>query len=381
MWTILGVLIISLVLIIIFQISKASEYIGIVRESKNSQEKSDKLNGKIFMWFLILGGIATVWSVFHYLPTFLPEPSSVHGDWIRSMFQWTLLPTAIIFVLTHIVLFWFAWRYRANEKNKKRVVHFADSTKLEIVWTAIPAVVMVVLVVIGLDNWNKITGDPPDDSIIIEATGKQFAWDLRYSGADNELGAKTVHQIGSDNPLGMDWHDKRSVDDFIADTLVLPVNANIYMKLNSIDVLHSFYLPHFRVKMDCVPGIPTRFWFTPTKTTKQMRKETGDRKFNYELACAELCGASHWNMRKPVKVVEQDEYEAWLGRQKSLYEKLGIAEKLKEEKKRTAEMEKIFKVQPGQENTDKKEESIDQEKEPNNDAEEITASVEGLKKK
>jgi len=371
MWTLLGILIIALVLTIIFQISKASEYIGVMRDSRKSQENSDKNNGKIFLWFLILGGIATVWSTFYYLPTFLPEPSSVHGHWIRSMFQWTLLPTAIIFVLTHIVLFWFAWRYRANEKNKKKVVHFADSHKLEAIWTAIPAVVMVALVFVGLVNWNKITGDPPADSIIIEATGRQFAWDLRYSGADNELGTKTVQKIGADNPLGMNWEDKSSEDDFMADTLVLPVNANIFMKLNSIDVLHSFYLPHFRVKMDCVPGIPTRFWFTPTKTTKQMREETGNRKFNYELACAELCGASHWNMRRPVKVVEQAEYEAWLGRQTSLFEKLGIAEKLIEEKKRTAEMEKIFKVEP---DSEKSEEASDKE---NNEkkSEQVTASV------
>jgi len=376
MWTLLGILIIALVLIIIFQITKATEYIGEMRDEKSSHRGSDKSNGRIFIWFLIIGGIATVWSVFHYLPTFLPEPSSVHGHWIRSMFQWTLLPTAIIFVLTHIVLFYFAWRYRSSEKNKSRVVHFADSTKLEIIWTAIPAVVMVALVFVGLVNWNKITGDPPADSIIIEATGRQFAWDIRYSGADNELGTKTVHKIEADNPLGMNWDDKRSVDDFMADTLVIPVDANIFMKLNSIDVLHSFYLPHFRVKMDCVPGIPTRFWFTPTKTTKQMREETGDRKFNYELACAELCGASHWNMRKPVKVVTKEEYESWLTRQTTLYKKLGIAEKLKEEKKRTAEMENILKVVP-EDSGDKKstEVEIDKEEIKKDDVGEITASL------
>lgn len=364
MWTLLGILIIGLVLTIIFQITKATEYIGVMRGEEAQKNKSNKANSRIFMWFLILGGIGAVWSTFHYLPTFLPEPSSVHGHWIRSMFKWTLLPTAIMFVLTHVLLIFFAWRYAFSEKNKRRVVHFHHSTKLEVIWTAIPAVVMIALVFVGLVNWNKITGEPPKDSIIIEATGRQFAWDLRYSGADNELGAKTVHKIGSDNPLGMEWEDKRSIDDFMADTLVLPVNANIFMKLNSIDVLHSFYLPHFRVKMDCVPGIPTRFWFTPTKTTKEMRLELDDRKFNYELACAELCGASHWNMRRVVKVVTEEEYAAWLGRQTSLYTKLGIAEKLKEEKAKTAEMEKIFKVEPTEKNENvnsEKKEALDTE--------------------
>ena len=94
-------------------------------------------------------------------------------------------------------------------------------------------------------------------------------------------------------------------------------------KLNALDVLHSFYLPHFRVKMDCVPGIPTQFWFTPTKTTAEMRATFGPD-FNYELACAELCGSAHYNMRKIVVVETQEEYDEWFKEQQPIYKQLGL---------------------------------------------------------
>jgi len=106
-------------------------------------------------------------------------------------------------------------------------------------------------------------------------------------------------------------------------------------------VLHSFYLPHFRVKMDAVPGIPTQFWFIPTKTTQEARDERDDQKFDFELACAELCGASHFNMRRVVKVVEEGEFKAWKARQVSLYTDLGIEEKLKEAEKAKNENNKL----------------------------------------
>jgi len=197
-----------------------------------------------------------------------------------------------------------------------------------LIWTSIPAVFMVALVTGGLVNWMKIFATPPEGTRVIEATAKQFQWDLRYAGNDNELGSKSVYDISSDNSFGIDWQDPKSRDDFKSDTLVLEVDKYVTIKINSIDVLHSFYLPHFRVKMDAVPGIPTSFSFRPTKTTKQYREQIGDRKFEFELACAELCGASHWNMRRPVKVVESDEYKEWWITQKSLYDDSAIQEEV-----------------------------------------------------
>jgi len=230
-------------------------------------------------------------------------------------------------VITQVLLFWFAFQYRY--KKDRRAVHFAHSNMLEVIWTAIPSVVMIALVTIGLINWAKIFKPAPENAMVIEATGKQFQWDLRYSGEDNELGSKSVYNIDAENGFGIDWKDKSSRDDFKADTLYMVKNKPILVKINSIDVLHSFYLPHFRVKMDAVPGIPTQFWFLPTKTTQDVREETENRKFNFELACAELCGQAHFNMRKVVKVVEQDEFDSWWERQQSLYSQLSPEAQMK----------------------------------------------------
>jgi len=313
----IGILIIFLIVWIIFLLSKANEFVAEIKGDDTASNSSDRFNGFMFLLFLILGMGGFLWSVLHYAPMFLPPPASEHGAWIRQMFQVSTVPIVIVFFITHVLLFWFAFRYQYKKTN--RAVHFAHSTKLEIVWTAIPAVVMVILVSIGLVNWFKIFDDPPAESLIVEATGQQFLWHLRYGGEDNVLGSKSVYDIGSENPFGMDWNDKAGVDDFKSDTLVMQIEQPILVKINSLDVLHSFYLPHFRVKMDAVPGIPTQFWFVPTKTTQQARDERDDQKFNFELACAELCGQSHFNMRRVVKVVNADEFQAWKARQKTLY--------------------------------------------------------------
>ncbi len=337
MTTLIGLLIVTLIILIFFQVSKASEFVGIIKGKKESEEKLNDLNAILFMAFLIIGLFGIVWSAIYYAPWYLKEPASEHGVWIRQMFQYTLVPTGIVFVITHIMLFWFCYRYR--HKDDRIAVHFADSHKLELIWTLVPAVVMVVLVTIGLVNWFKIFGPVPDDALLLEATGKQFQWDLRYAGDDNKLGAKSVYDIGPENPFGMDWKDRSSKDDFKTDTLYLEINRPVQVKINSIDVLHSFYLPHFRVKMDAVPGIPTQFWFTPTKTTKEVREEYNDRKFDFELACAELCGQAHFNMRRVVKVVEKDEFDRWFKRQKSLYATLGVEEKMKDAEKASIDSE------------------------------------------
>jgi cytochrome c oxidase subunit 2 len=140
------------------------------------------------------------------------------------------------------------------------------------------------------------------------------------------------------NPLGQDWNDPKNLDDLHPSEIVLPVGKKVRVRITARDVLHNFYLPQFRVKMDAIPGIPTYFVFTPTKTTEEYREELSKyaeynkakdpndpeskmiwEEFNYELACAELCGASHFSMRRLVKIVSQEEYDAWLSQQKSYY--------------------------------------------------------------
>jgi cytochrome c oxidase subunit 2 len=179
----------------------------------------------------------------------------------------------------------------------------------------------------------------PDEEVIeIGATGYQFAWHLRYPGPDGVLGERNFKLINGLNPIGQDWTDEKNLDDFHPDEIVLPVGKKVRVRINSRDVLHNFYLPHFRVKMDAVPGIPTYFVFTPTKTTEDYRLELSKYEeynvptdptdpesnmlwedFNYELACAELCGASHFSMRRTVRIVSESEYEDWLATQQSYY--------------------------------------------------------------
>ena len=119
----------------------------------------------------------------------------------------------------------------------------------------------------------------------------------------------------------MDYTDESAMDDIIvSNELYLPNNKAVLVKIRALDVLHAFYLAHFRVKMDAVPGTPTRFWFKPTVSTAQMRERLNKPDFNYELACAEMCGKGHFGMMRPVVVVEEDEFNAWLNKQVPYYD-------------------------------------------------------------
>jgi cytochrome c oxidase subunit 2 len=252
------------------------------------------------------------------------------------MFNVTLFFTGIVFVITHILLFYFSWKYSA--KKGKKALFIPHDNKLEIIWTAIPAVVMTFLVVGGLDAWNEVMADVSEDDkyLEIEATGFQFGWNLRYPGADGLIGEKNYKLISSENPLGQNWKDEKNLDDFLATELVLPVGQKVRVRITAQDVLHNFYLPHFRVKMDAIPGMPTYFVFTPSKTTEEYRQELKKypeynvpdpadpskmlwETFEYELACAELCGRGHYSMKRPVKIVSQEEYDTWLTSQSSYY--------------------------------------------------------------
>ena len=263
-------------------------------------------------------------------------PASEHGSILDKMFNVTLFFTGIVFVITHILLFYFGWKYSA--KKGRKALFIPHDNKLEIIWTAIPAVVMTCLVVGGLDAWNEVMADVSDDDkyLEIEATGFQFGWNLRYPGADGLIGEKNYKLISSENPLGQNWKDEKNLDDFLATELVLPVGQKVRVRITAQDVLHNFYLPHFRVKMDAIPGMPTYFVFTPSKTTEEYRQELKKyaeynvpdpadplkmlwETFEYELACAELCGRGHYSMKRPVKIVSQEEYDTWLASQSSYY--------------------------------------------------------------
>lgn len=331
-----------LLVIVVIQIGRVSEMAGLIRGEEDVQNDSNYWNSRMGMVFMVLFLFATIASAYYYKNYMLGygphEAASLHGVAMDQLFNVTLFFTGIVFVVTQIILFWFAYKYRGVEGRK--ALHISHDNRLELVWTAIPAVVMAILVIFGLNTWNEIMQDvdPDEDYVEFEMTGYQFGWIARYPGSDGVLGTRDYRQTSGINPLGQVWEDPANHDDIHANEIVLPVNRKVKVRLTARDVLHSFFLPHFRVKMDCVPGTPTFFVFTPTVTTEeyrqnlsrypeyQVREDPDDptsrmlwEAFNYELACAELCGTGHASMRMIVRVVEEHEYEQWLESQSSYY--------------------------------------------------------------
>lgn len=292
---------------------------GLVKVTKGEEDNPDStsnaMNALFFLLFLIIGGGLAWYSSVAYFDEYNIPLASEHGAKTDQLFWITMVIIGIAFVITHILLFYFAFRYRY--RKNKRASYYHDNSKLEIVWTLIPAVVMTILVLFGLKTWNEIMSAAPEEAEVVEVMGMQFAWKTRYPGADNKLGAYDYRKIDDSNAFGMDLSDRSTHDDFSPREIHLPKGKPVLFKIRARDVLHSVYVPAFRLKMDAVPGMPTQFWFVPTKSTAEMRVETGNPDFNYELACAEICGNAHFTMRMVVVVDEPADYEKWKTEQKT----------------------------------------------------------------
>ena len=310
----------ALVFVVVFQIAKASEYVSVLKGEEKTRRQNNRINAFLLLGFLVFGLIG-VWycNDIFYKKTLFPQGSaSVEGESLDNMFMITTAVTGAVFILTQILLFWFAFKYQ--EKDDTKAYYFAHSTKLELIWTTIPAIALCVLVAFGLKAWFKITGDAPKDAIIVEVTGHQFGWEFRYPGADKTLGKKNYRLTKGANSLGVDFEDPASWDDIhVSTTMHIPVNKPVKMVINAQDVIHDVGLPHFRLKMDAVPGIPTTQWFTPKFTTEEMKKKTGNPNFTYEISCDQMCGKGHFSMRGIIIVESEAEYRKWLATQKSEY--------------------------------------------------------------
>jgi cytochrome c oxidase subunit II len=310
----------ALVFVVIFQIAKASEYVSVLKGEEKTRRQNNRINAFFLLGFLILGLIGAWYcNELYYGKTLFPQGSaSIEGESLDRMFMITTAVTGFVFVLTQILLFWFSFKYQ--EKDNTKAYYFAHSTKLELIWTTIPAIVLCVLVVFGLKAWFKITGDAPKDAIVVEVTGHQFGWEFRYPGADKVLGKKDYKLTKGANSLGVDFEDPASLDDIhVSATMHIPVGKPVKMVINAQDVIHDVGLPHFRLKMDAVPGIPTTQWFTPKFTTEEMKAKTGNPNFTYEIACDQMCGKGHFSMRGIIIVESEAEYRKWLATQKAEY--------------------------------------------------------------
>lgn len=280
----------------------------------------NKINGTLFLVFFIVGLITAVWSTGAWSDYYIliTNPASAHGVEIDRMFYNTTAVAIFVTVITNAMLFYFSWRYRSQDENQK-AYYYSHNNRLEYIWTAIPAIVLTVLVVDGIFTWHGIMGEASDEALHVEINAKQFDWTFRYPGADAEFGETRVSFINEieGNVLGFNTEDENGADDVITRELHFPVNTEIMLDIKSRDVLHSPTLPHFRVKMDAVPGMPTHFKFRPTITTDSMRILRNDPEFEYEMSCQQICGGGHWNMKAIVVVETMAEYQAWLKEQKT----------------------------------------------------------------
>jgi cytochrome c oxidase subunit 2 len=311
-----------LLCIFIAIVGKILKVYEISREMQGQKSKFDsrRINGVLLGIALIVGIYGVYWSYSVQGPMSIHESASVHGLDIDYMFNITLILTTIVFILTHIALFGFSFKYRGSENRK--AYFYPHNNSLERIWTIIPAIVLTVLVLLGFFTWRGITNVSPEDqkkAINIEVTGEQFKWSLRYAGADNQIGARNYKLTTPTNALGIDFKDQKSWDDKLVGEIVIPVNKPVRITVGSKDVLHSFYLPDFRAQINAVPGMPTYFQFTPRLTTAEVRVERNNPEYNYVLLCAKVCGAGHYNMQAKVTVVSEAEYATWLAKQALYY--------------------------------------------------------------
>lgn len=316
--TLFYVLLFLLLCLFIAIVGKALRVYELTRETQGKPQgiNWDTVNGVLFALFLVVGLYGVYWEYTVHGEMILPEAASEHGKRIDEMFNLTLIITTIVFILTHIVLFAFAYFYKSS--GNRKAYYYPHNNSLERIWTVVPALVLTVLVLMGFLTWRSIfykIEDPNNKPLSIEVTSSQFQWDIRYPGADGVVGLKNYKKITAINSLGIDFSKKESLDDQMAEEIVLPVNKPVRFILTSKDVLHSFYMPHFRVQLNTVPGMTSYFEFTPTITTDEMKAKTNDPSFSYLLLCAKICGSNHYNMQKPVRVVSQAEYDAWVAKQ------------------------------------------------------------------
>ncbi|HNV31059.1 MAG TPA: cytochrome c oxidase subunit II, partial [Cyclobacteriaceae bacterium] len=310
----LGVVLVLAILYLIFRIGNL---VSLVKGKEDGVSSWNTVNAYLMMLFMIGSLVAFTWYSFAHFDSYNLPVASEHGAVTDYLFWITMAITVVAFVIITIVMFWFTFKYRYVEG--RRASFIADDHKLEIVWTVIPAIVLALLIFSGLRAWNDITGPASKDAVVIELIGQQFLWTARYPGVkDSQLGKHNYQMIDASNEFGLDLSDKNTYDDFKSLELHLPKGKEVQLMIRAKDVLHSVFLPHFRLKMDAVPGMHTTFKFIPTKSTADMRAETGNPNFNYEMACTEICGRGHFSMRFPVFVHDTvEDYEKWMASQEA----------------------------------------------------------------
>ncbi|HMV48501.1 MAG TPA: cytochrome c oxidase subunit II [Blastocatellia bacterium] len=262
----------------------------------------------ILIWLLTGGTIAFfAWSKAK-TGWWFPEAVSAHAAAMDDQFKLTWAVIGVAFLAAQVALGFVVWRFRA--KGGERANHSEGNTRTELLLVAVTTVVFIALAVTGQRVWaNLHLNQAPSDAVQVEVTGQQFLWNFRYPGVDGRFGSTspklyddTDNSIGArPGPLGIDPKDPSGKDDVVSGLMVVPVNRPINVTLRAKDVTHDFFVPALRLKQDAVPGLKINIHFTATKEGR------------YEIACAELCGQLHHQMRAYLEVRSQAEFEKWLG--------------------------------------------------------------------
>jgi cytochrome c oxidase subunit II len=245
----------------------------------------------------------------------LPELASTHGGQIDGLIGWMHIFMFILFLGWGGFFTYCLVRFR---RSRQPVADYTGvrSHASNYGEVAVAVIEAILLVGFSIPLWAARVDHIPAESeaLVVEVTGEQFAWNVHYAGPDGKFGKTDIKLIDvQSNSLGLDRDDPAAKDDVTTmNQLYLPVNKPIIVKLRSKDVIHSFGVPEFRVKQDAVPGLTIPVWFIPNVTTADMRTRTGNAEFQYEIACAQLCGLGHAKMRGFVTVLPPDEFQKWL---------------------------------------------------------------------
>jgi cytochrome c oxidase subunit 2 len=355
MTSLLVIIVLVLLAIALWQLTKIFDLTQVGSSSDDSQVASDNDNnvqGYIMFGFLAFIYIFTIYGLLKWGNLVLHTPASEHGILVDNLMNITWVLIFVVQFITQGLLYWFSFKNRGNKD--KKALFFADSSKLEAIWSIIPSVVLACLILYGLYAWNNIMFvDKDEDVVEIELYAQQFKWTARYAGQDNVLGKANVRLIEGVNTLGVDMSDPNAQDDIVVSELHIPKGKKIHFKMRSQDVLHSAYMPHFRAQMNCVPGMVTEFAFIPTYTTAEYRdlpfmiekvaninKLRSEKStelvakggtaldpytFDYLLLCNKICGASHYNMQMKVIVDTPEDYKKWLSKKTTLVQDIKAA--------------------------------------------------------
>ena len=371
----IALIVIVLGIIAVAQLMRVYELTSKLRNRKEEEIelRDNKMNANLMLLFMFVFFGSFLWMVARYGNGGNPVAASVEGVGYDNLMALNMVIIIFVFFLTNGLLFFFAYKY--YKRPGVKAYWYPHNNKLELLWTVVPSIVLAVIIILGLRNWNERTSASGEDAIRVELYSKQFDWTVRYAGEDNVLGKFDYKLINGNNPLGIattatianrvvemdstikalearinnpenvfsveafakmkkDLASKERIyqrlvqlknlhnqeDDVYAyDDIVKPSNTKLILcvgkeyefTFRAEDIIHSAFFPHFRAQMNTVPGMVTRLKFTPSITTKEMRKNLNDDNFSYILMCNKICGASHSNMKLYVEVLDEAEYNEW----------------------------------------------------------------------